>query len=57
VAVVGLSVHSLFDFNLQIPANALLFYVMCAVAGSRNEVDSEVIRRVEKDSATSVIDV
>jgi len=57
VAVVGLSVHSLFDFNLQIPANALLFYVMCAVAGGRSEVDSEVIRRVEKVSATSVIDV
>ena len=57
VGVVGLSVHSLFDFNLQIPANALLFYVLCAVAGSKSEVDSELIRRVEKESATSVIDV
>src|SRR5439155_776541 len=25
-------VHSLFDFNLQIPANAALFYVLCAIA-------------------------
>jgi hypothetical protein len=24
-------VHSLVDFNLQIPANAALFYVLCAV--------------------------
>jgi O-antigen ligase len=40
VAILGISgilVHSLVDFNLQIPANALLFYVLCAVAamGSR----------------------
>ncbi len=35
VAVLGISgilVHSLVDFNLQIPANALLFYSLCAVA-------------------------
>jgi O-antigen ligase len=35
VAVVGISgilVHSLVDFNLEIPANALLFYALCAVA-------------------------
>jgi len=25
-------VHSLSDFNLQIPANAALFYVFCALA-------------------------
>jgi O-antigen ligase len=34
-AVLGLSgilVHSLVDFNLQIPANAALFYVLCVVA-------------------------
>jgi O-antigen ligase len=29
---VGILVHSLFDFNLQIPANAALFYVLCAIA-------------------------
>jgi O-antigen ligase len=35
VALIGISgilVHSLVDFNLEIPANALLFYVLCAVA-------------------------
>jgi O-antigen ligase len=28
----GLLVHSFFDFNLQIPANACMFYFLCAVA-------------------------
>jgi O-antigen ligase len=35
VAVLGISgilVHSFVDFNLEIPANALLFYFLCAVA-------------------------
>jgi len=30
----GILVHSAFDFNLQIPANASLFYVLCTVAAS-----------------------
>jgi len=30
----GILVHSLFDFNLQIPANAALFYVFCTIAAS-----------------------
>jgi O-antigen ligase len=28
----GILVHSFVDFNLQIPANAALFYVFCVVA-------------------------
>ena len=32
----GLLVHSAFDFNLQIPANAALFCVLCAVSTSRS---------------------
>ena len=32
VGCTGLVVHSAFDFNLQIPANACVFYFMCAVA-------------------------
>jgi O-antigen ligase len=28
----GLLAHSFVDFNLQIPANAVLFYVLCAIA-------------------------
>lgn len=30
----GILVHSVVDFNLQIPANAALFYVMCTVAAA-----------------------
>jgi O-antigen ligase len=56
IGVVGLSVHSLFDFNLQIPANALLFYVLCAIAGSSSEEDADVIRRIGRESGTPVVD-
>ncbi len=30
----GILVHSFFDFNLQIPANAALFYVLCSIAAA-----------------------
>jgi O-antigen ligase len=30
----GILVHSLFDFNLQIPANAAIFYVFCSIAAA-----------------------
>jgi O-antigen ligase len=30
----GILVHSLLDFNLQVPANAALFYVFCTIAAS-----------------------
>jgi O-antigen ligase len=32
IGCTGILVHSLSDFNLQIPANAALFYVFCALA-------------------------
>jgi hypothetical protein len=32
VAITGILVHSLVDFNLQIPANGALFYCFCVVA-------------------------
>jgi O-antigen ligase len=32
LGVIGILVHSFVDFNLQIPANAALFYVLCTVA-------------------------
>lgn len=34
LGVSGILVHSLFDFNLQIPANAALFYVLCTLAAA-----------------------
>ncbi|HEY1677597.1 MAG TPA: O-antigen ligase family protein [Candidatus Sulfotelmatobacter sp.] len=30
----GILVHSCFDFNLQIPANAAIFYVFCSIAAA-----------------------
>jgi O-antigen ligase len=34
IGCTGILVHSAFDFNLQIPANACLFYFLCGVATS-----------------------
>ncbi len=48
LGIVGIMVHSFLDFNLQIPANAALFYVLCALAASQPLQEStrrRVIRR------------
>lgn len=37
-AIVGLLVHSLFDFNLQLPSHALLFITFSAIAGQLCEL-------------------
>ena len=45
---IGILVHSFFDFNLQIPANAALFYVLCALAAAPPLQESQrkrVLRR------------
>ena len=45
---IGILVHSFLDFNLQIPANAALFYVLCAIAASAPLQESQrrrVLRR------------
>ena len=34
VSVSGILVHSLVDFNLQVPANAMLFFVFCSIAAT-----------------------
>jgi len=34
LGVAGILVRSLLDFNLQIPANAALFYVLCTIAAA-----------------------
>ncbi len=44
----GILVHSFLDFNLQIPANAALFYVLCAIAAAPPLYESQrrrVLRR------------
>jgi O-antigen ligase len=48
LGVIGILVHSFVDFNLQIPANAALFYVLCAIAASAPLHESQrkrVLRR------------
>ncbi len=45
---VGILVHSALDFNLQIPANAALFYALCAIAAAAPLQESQrkrVLRR------------
>jgi hypothetical protein len=45
---VGILTHSFLDFNLQIPANAALFYVLCAIAAAAPLEQSQrrrVVRR------------
>jgi O-antigen ligase len=45
---VGILVHSALDFNLQIPANAALFYALCAIAAAPPLQESQrrrVLRR------------
>jgi len=43
----GILVHSMIDFNLQIPANAALFFVMCTVAASERLTQPVRKRRVK----------
>ena len=46
----GLLVHSFFDFNLQVPANAALFYVLAVTATAARE-DNNVIRWPQEKAA------
>ena len=41
----GILLHSFVDFNLQIPANAALIYVLCGMAESRPLAESSKPRR------------
>jgi O-antigen ligase len=50
---VGILVHSFLDFNLQIPANAALFYVLCAIAAAGPLQESQR-RRVLRRHSLSV---
>lgn len=50
VACAGMLLHSLVDFNLHVPANALLFLLLAALATSRM---SEAVGEPEEPSPTS----
>ena len=45
VGCTGLLVHSAFDFNLQIPANACFFYFLCGVTTSTAQIPEICPRR------------
>ena len=48
LGVTGILVHSFVDFNLQIPANATLFYVLCAVAAMESRFGKSRRRPVRR---------
>jgi len=50
IAISGILVHSLVDFNLEIPANALLFYVLCAVAAMEPRFRNSRRNRKKRES-------
>jgi O-antigen ligase len=45
---VGILVHGFLDFNLQIPANAALFYVLCAIAAAAPLQESQRRRHTRR---------
>ena len=46
LGVCGILVHSFVDFNLQIPANAALFYVLCTLAAAETKFGAN--RRIRR---------
>jgi O-antigen ligase len=48
LGLTGILVHSAVDFNLQIPANAALFYVLCTIAASEPFAKPARKRRVAR---------
>ena len=58
IGCTGIMVHSAFDFNLQIPANACVFYFMCALAthsGSAKLVTTSGNQESPRSRPTSLI--
>ena len=45
IGCTGILLHSFVDFNLQIPANTALFYVLCALAASEPPAQSFLAKR------------
>lgn len=55
MGVTGILIHSFVDFNLQIPANAALFYVLCTVAAAQPLVQPSRKRRPVQTPAQDVL--
>ena len=54
-AVAALGVHSLFDFNLRLPANALVFASLLGLAGSHREVPRRIGSRALPAAAALIL--
>ncbi len=54
ISMTGILVHSFVDFNLQIPANALMFYAICTIAALdlRFSVSHRQARHTRADNST-----
>ena len=48
LGITGILVHSFIDFNLQIPANAALFYVLCVVAAIEQRFGRSIRKHVRR---------
>jgi hypothetical protein len=46
----GILIHSAVDFNLQVPANAALFYVVCTIAASEPLAQAARKRRAVRNT-------
>jgi O-antigen ligase len=58
ISCTGILVHSSFDFNLQIPANACVFYFLCAVATRTPSIsESKSSRRQSRLSSGAPVSV
>jgi O-antigen ligase len=55
LGVTGILIHSAVDFNLQIPANAALFYVLCTVAATEPFAQPIRKRKSVKPPADAVL--
>lgn len=55
LGVTGVLVHSSVDFNLQIPANAVLFFVLCTVAALEPRFGRHHHRRRARSSPDAVV--
>ena len=55
LGLTGILVHSFFDFNLQIPANAAIFYVYCSIAAAPPLLQRSRKRAVETEEEEPVV--
>lgn len=55
IGVTGLLVHSFVDFNLQVPANAAMFYVMCTIAAMNPQFGKSKRRSRKNDPIAELI--